>query len=95
MTEETYHVTLMAKSGNTYEKFVFKTDEEKYILCTRLPNWGNLDMKIGDTGFATIFETKAGEEYFDRNTEIKRVYYYTNVYLKDFIKDMKKGKIII
>ena len=68
--------------------YVFQDDENKYHICTKLPNWGSeYDLHMGDTGFLTIQEFVGGEQYYDRK--------FTNVYFKDFIKDNEDSRQII
>ena len=92
----TTHATLVAKKSGIYEIYVFQQDNQEFIMCTKLPNWGVYNINIGDSGFLTYEYANAGEEYFDRDTNEKRIYRFTNIYFKDFIKDIKnKEKIIL
>ena len=92
----TTHATLVAKKSGIYEIYVFQQDNQEFIMCTKLPNWGVYNINIGDSGFLTYEYANAGEEYFDRDTNEKRIYRLTNIYFKDFIKDIKsKEKIIL
>lgn len=88
MTEKTIHGTVVAVKTGIYTVYVFQDDENKYHMCTKLPNWGQeYNLKIGDTGFVTIQEFIGGEQYYDRTTGSYQTIQFTNVYLKDFIKD--------
>lgn len=59
-------------------------------MCTKLPNWGSeYDLNNGDSGFVTMQEFVGGEQYYDRVTESYQTIRFTNVYLKDFIRDTK------
>lgn len=59
-------------------------------MCTKLPNWGSeYDLNNGDSGFVTMQEFVGGEQYYDRVTESYQTVRFTNVYLKDFIRDTK------
>ena len=92
----TTHATLVAKKSGIYEIYVFQQDNQEFIMCTKLPNWGVYNINIGDSGFLTYEYANAGEEYFDRDTNEKRIYRFTNIYFKEFIKDIKsKEKIIL
>lgn len=72
-----------------YTTYVFQQLEEcskddKYIMCIRYPNWNCKDLKIGDKGFVSVLDIKAGEDtWFDG---IKMVpYKYTNIQFMSFI----------
>ena len=65
-------------------------------MATVLPNWGpDYCLNIGDSGFATLETVKAGDSYFNRATGQTDIYQFTNVYLKEFIKDKKSDKLIL
>lgn len=66
-------------------------------MCTKLPNWGaKYNLSIGDSGFLTLQEFQAGENYYDRNTGQTKTISFSNVYFKEFIKDKQtSGKIIL
>ena len=95
MSEETQHGVLVAKRNGIYTVYVFKLDNGEYIMCTKLPNWGTYDININDSGFITTQFFKAGEQYYNRDTESFQLIQYTNMYFKDFIKDNEKMKDII
>lgn len=76
--------------------YVFQDDENKYHMCTKLPNWGSeYDLQKGDTGFLTIQEFAGGEQYYDRKADSYQTVKFTNVYFKDFIKDNEDSRQII
>lgn len=92
---------LVAKKSGIYTNYVFQiaTDSfDKYIMCTKPPNWDVPDIKIGDVGFFTYKIVEAGESYFNpKNNEIEK-YNYTNVYFINFIEECepkKNEKILI
>ena len=91
----TTHATLITLKSGIYTVYVFQQDTGEYLMCTKLPNWGAYDINIGDSGFLTYEFANAGEEYFDRETGEKRIYKFTNIYFKDFIKDVEKTEKII
>jgi len=93
----TTHAKLVAVKSGIYTIYVFQQDNDEYIMCTKLPNWGAYNINIGDSGFLTYEFANAGEEYFERDTGEKRIYKFTNIYFKDFIKDGKENedKIIL
>lgn len=49
-----------------YRTYVFKclgddvTSESKYIMCVRYPNWNHRQLQLGETGFLTFEEIRAG-----------------------------------
>lgn len=91
----TTHATLVAFKSGIYEIYVFQQDNGEYLMCTKLPNWGVYNINKGDSGFLTYEFANAGEEYFDRLSGEKRIYKFTNIYFKDFIKDTKDDEKII
>lgn len=95
MTEETNHGKLVALKQGIYTVYVFQLDDSSYIMCTKLPNWGDYNLNIGDSGYITTQSYMAGETYFDRKTESPQFIMYTNVYFKEFIKDINSKDIIL
>lgn len=87
MTEETTHGELVAKRDGLYTVYVFRSDSGKLIMCTKLPNWGPYDLKVGETGYLTTQFFKAGEKVFDREHNSERVINFTNMYFKEFVSD--------
>lgn len=64
-------------------------------MCTKLPNWGaEYNLQVGDSGYVTMQTYHSGEFYYDRVTNIQKKVKFTNVYFKDFIKDMETTKKI-
>lgn len=91
MNEIVIPVTLLAIRDGAYTMYVFKnTETDKYIMCTKLPNWQTPDIFIGDSGFLQVQVVKAGDEYFNVNTQRNDTYLYTNIYFKNFIKKSDK-----
>lgn len=46
-----------------YVTYVFKCLEDnvtKYVMCTRYPNWNHRKLQLGEEGFLTYEEVKAG-----------------------------------
>ncbi len=95
MITKTVHGKLVAKKEGLYTIYVFQIDNNEYIMCTKLPNWGISNLHLNDVGFITIEEVQQGEEYIDRITQSKKVYNFSNMYLKEFIKDNKTEDIIL
>jgi len=91
----TTHAKLVAIKTGIYTIYVFQQDNSEYIMCTKLPNWGVYSINIGDSGFLTYEYANAGDEYTDRDSGEKRIYKFTNIYFKDFIKDNENTDKII
>lgn len=87
MIERTEHGTLVAKREGIYTVYVFQLDDGQYTMCTKLPNWGNYNLDIGNSGYLTTQYAEAGELYFDRHEQVNKMFQYTNTYFKEFIKD--------
>jgi len=96
---------LVAKLEGQYSNYVFQnlgvpeTDELRYIMVTKCPNWqDNTSMAIGTVGFITFDYVEAGEEYIEKSTGEKKKYnysaYYYMSFLKDLTKDTQKGYTI-
>lgn len=95
MTTKTVHGKLVAKKDGLYTVYVFQLDNNEYIMCTKLPNWGSFQIQLDDTGFVTVEEAYQGEEYIDRITQEKKNYSFSNIYFKDFVKDNNIKEIIL
>lgn len=93
--DETYYVKLIQKKEGFYTIYVFQKDNGDYVMCTKLPNWGVYNINKEDTGFLTVTFAKAGEEYFERSTNQKKIYQFDQCYFKEFIKDSNKTEDII
>lgn len=92
--EKTLYGELVAKKEGTYTLYVFQTHNE-YIMCTKLPNW-IIPLDIGDIGFFTFEEITAGDKYYDPHSNSEKIYQYSNIYLKNFIKDnVNKENILV
>ena len=85
--EETIHCKLVGKREGLYTVYVFKKDTGQLIMCTKLPNWGPMNINLEDTGFLTYQFAKAGETYIERKSNTQKTYQYTNFYFKDFVSD--------
>lgn len=93
MKDKTFYGELVAKKEGTYTLYVFQ-DDTQYIMCTKLPNW-NINVNIGDKGYVTTEEVCAGEKYYEPNTQQEKTYQYSNIYIKNFIKDNNNKSDII
>ena len=80
-------VKLLAIKESNYTMYVFQNlDTFEYIMCTKPPNWQTDDIMVGEEGFLKYESVKAGEEYYDPNTETSITYKYTNTYFTNFIR---------
>ena len=92
MNEKIVPVVLLAIREGRYTMYVFKnTETNEYIMCTKLPNWQTPEIFVGDAGFLQLQIVKAGDEYFNVNTESNDKYRYCNIYFKNFVS--KTGTI--
>ena len=51
--EETIHCELVGKREGLYTVYVFRKDTGHLIMCTKLPNWGPMQINLKETGFLT------------------------------------------
>lgn len=97
MFGEVREVELLAIREGTYTIYVFKDlNTSEFLMCTRLPRWQTPDITIGEKGFLNYKDVKAGETYFNTETETNEYYNYTNRYYMNFVKrtTTDKGDII-
>ena len=72
-----------------YITYVFKrldelAKEAQYVMCVRYPNWNHRRINLGEKGFLSILEVKAGEDkWFDGKEMIP--YNYSAVQFLKFI----------
>jgi len=93
MEEKVVPAKLLAVKEDNYTTYVFKnTDNNEYVMCTRLPNWEVPTLYVGDEGFLQFQMVTAGDIYFNATFEQSKSYLYSNVYFKNFIK---KSEIIL
>ena len=84
-----------------YITYVFENKEytsayDHYIMCTRFPNWLHEQLSIGDIGFLSYREVKAGTDtWYNSETGEYVPYNYTGVHFLKFVKDKPKKDIII
>lgn len=85
-----------------YINYVFEVLEEeeinrlgtKYILTTRFPNWDHCEIKMGEIGFLTFIERRAGhDKWFDGEKMIP--YYYSLIQFIKFIEKPKSNEFIM
>lgn len=91
MVEFVTEAKLLAIKEGVYTIYVFKDNiNNKYIMCTRLPNWQVQEINIGDEGYLQYQEIKAGDEYYDISIEKNKKYNYSNIYFNNFVKKSEK-----
>lgn len=95
MTTETHHVVLVQKKEGLYTVYVFQKDNQEYLMCTKLPNWGVYNINRGDSGFVTVEFVESGDKYLDRETNTIKIYKFDQCYFKEFIPDKSISKEII
>lgn len=91
---------LVAAKLGVYTIYVFKkmnVEEEEYIMCTKLPNWQTPDINIGDIGYLQYQEVKAGETFYNLESQDTGIYKYSNIYFNNFIKqsDINQNTIVL
>lgn len=77
-----------------YIIYVFKNLEptdwtNRYIMCTRVPNWQSKFVKIHDVGYLMYQEVIAGKDKWYKNDKIN-YYNYSNIYFIEFIPKTDK-----
>ena len=91
MVEFVTEAKLLAIKEDVYTTYVFKDYiNNKYIMCTRLPNWQVQEINIGDEGFLQYQEVNAGDSYYDASIENYKKYNYSNISFNNFVKKSKK-----
>lgn len=89
MSDKTFYGELVkVEYEGKYVKYIFKLENGNFQQCTKLLNWGDkYNLNIGDKGYLTIREIKAGDTYYDKVLERSYFYNYSQTYFQDFIKD--------
>lgn len=78
-----------SSDGLGYITYVFKrldkSDEEtQYVMCVRYPNWNHRNINLGEKGFLSFVEIKAGKDkWFDGKDMIP--YNYNTIQFLKFI----------
>lgn len=84
-----------------YIIYVFEVIGEKslfdrYIMCTRFPNWESPLLSIGDIGFLKYKDVQAGKDlWYDWKTQTTIPYKYTGCHFVDFVLDTEKQQDLI
>ena len=69
---------------------------EKYIMCTKFPNWETPPIKIGEKGYLRIKEIEAGRStWYDVAKDCTQLYRYDMIQFIDFIKEQDMQSEIV
>lgn len=88
---------LVAKENDIggYTTYVFECldkealKETKYIMTTRFPNWNHRNLNVGEIGYLSFFEIRAGiDTWFDGEKMVP--YKYNNIQFDKFVVKPKK-----
>ncbi len=67
---------------------------EKYVMCTRFPNWETPFISIGDVGYLKYREVIAGKDiWYDGDKFVP--YKYTGIHFLDFVLEKPKCEDIV
>lgn len=73
-----------------------KSNEDKFIMCTRFPNWNCSDLQIGDIGFVKVQQVEAGKNsWYDIDQGKLVPYNYSGIHFLDFVYEKPKEDIIM
>lgn len=70
-----------------YITYVFKrldelAKEAQYVMCVRYPNWNHRRINLGEKGFLSVLEVKAGEDKWFNGKEMIPYNYNAIQFLK-------------
>lgn len=64
---------------------------DKYIMCTRFPNWDSPVLDVGDVGYVKYREVFGGiDEWYDKLNDELVKYNYTDIHFLDFVYEKEK-----
>nr|DAE51863.1 MAG TPA: hypothetical protein [Bacteriophage sp.] len=64
---------------------------DKYIMCTKHPNWQSKPVKIGQKGYLKIKEIEAGKDtWYDCDSKESIPYKYDGVQFFEFIEEKQE-----
>lgn len=93
METVTIYSKILVIRSNQYSEIVVEdlnreyTDDLKYLMVVKLPNWESESFDVGDVGYLQFQPVKSGEQFLDRNKQDYEVYKYTNNYFINFFKE--------
>lgn len=93
-------IAIRRDAGN-YIVYVFKNifpkdNEDKFIMCTRFPNWNCGELEIGDIGYVKVQIVEAGRNAWYDNEHQKLVpYNYSGIHFLDFVYEKPKKDIVM
>jgi len=78
---------LVAKKTGIYTVYIFKNlDTDRYLACTKCPNWNTSEIDIGQQGFLTYKFVEAGKDsWINKETGEYISYQYSANYFLEFI----------
>lgn len=83
---------LLAVRKENYTVYVFENLDvaadslNRYIMCTKCPNWVDRPLEIGQMGFLSYRSIIAGiDKWFNREDSLMYHYKYTANYFDDFV----------
>ena len=98
----TIHAKLVAKTIESvkYIIYVFQnldgSGESKYITVTRLPNWEQPDLEIGDVGYLEYKEVRAGiDKWYNVSSGNLIDFAYSEIYFVKFIFEQPNKAITV
>ena len=63
------------------------TDDLKYVTVVKLPYWQDIDIHVGDVGYAQFESVIGGQtKWFNKEVQDWETYKYTKCYLLSFLK---------
>ena len=84
-----------------YITYVFKNldsinNYDRYVMCTRFPNWETPNVNIGEIGFLKYKEIEGGKDkYYDNHENLFKSYKFNGIHFIDFVAIKQNNKDII
>lgn len=79
-----------------FQNMNYTSPMDKYVMCTRLPNWNTEIIKVGDVGFLNFKEILAGSDsWYNADTKEYIPYKYSNIYFINFIPEVQTQDLIV
>ena len=89
------------KDAGGYIVYVFKNlfpvnNEDKFIMCTRFPNWNCGELEVGDVGYVKVQIVEAGKNsWYDVEQQKLIPYNYSGIHFLDFVYEKPKKDIVM